>query len=106
MSADEVLRTATDVATYVGAVSAGVSANALTDGARTLVYRVLKRLGWREGDKPLAVDAELIAQVAELLRSDSAMRSDAAQVFDVDVRVTKSIIVTGHHVEGITQTNS
>jgi hypothetical protein len=61
----EVSQLALDVATYVGAVAAGVSVNGLSVGAKALVHRVKERLGLSSAQEPtlLTVTLELVQAI-------------------------------------------
>jgi len=99
----EFMRVATDVATYVGAVSAGVSANALTDLAKGVVHKVLKRVE-RPHEIPFPPSPEFIEQVAAVLEADPELRMDAVGVF-THISIDRSMIIQAQTVSGIQQTN-
>jgi hypothetical protein len=95
---------AVDVATYVGAVAAGVSVNGLTETAKALVDKVRSRLSNAPEAPLLCVTDEFVAQVARILEGDDALYEEAAAVLG-RAQVDRSIIVNAHTVTGITQTN-
>ena len=100
----DVIQIATDVATYVGAVSAGVSANALTESARALVNRVMPRLRNKPAEGLLVVTPELVREVAELLAADKQLM-DAAQACMSSVTIDRSIVITAHRVSDVRMDN-
>lgn len=100
----ELLKVATDVSTYVGAVSAGVSANALTDSARALVEKIRARLSWKSKGRLVAIPDELVAEVAALLADDPALRAEAVSVIG-PVTIDRSIVVQATTVTGVKQVN-
>lgn len=100
----EAIQVATDVATYVGAVSAGVSANALSEAARSLVRRVLPRLKNPPPEGLLVVTPELVQEVAELLAEDKRLMSDARECMST-VTVDRSILINADQVSDVRMDN-
>lgn len=93
-----------DLATYVGAVAAGVSVNGLTEAAKALVGKVRSRLSSEPEEGLLRITDDLVADVARILENDSDLLQQAVAVFG-RAQVDRSIIVNAHTVTGITQTN-
>ncbi len=101
----ELIQVATDVATYVGAVSAGVSANALTDSARAVVGRVIPRLKTTPKPGLLVVTPELVDEIANLLRSDSELYKQA-KVGVSGPTIDRSIIINATTVSDVRMRNT
>ena len=95
-----------DVATYVGAVTAGVSVNGLTVAARGFVQKVRDKLHLTpvEATGLLTVTPELVAAVDTLLRDDLELRKEAELVLG-RAAVDRSIIIRAEHVSDVTQNN-
>lgn len=104
MTSPEIIAVATDVATYVGAVSAGVSANALTDSAKALVEKIRHRVPAPRPGELLTVTEELVQAVAALLEADAELRSLATQVVG-PTSIDRSIVISAQSVSGVTQHN-
>jgi len=102
----DLVRLATDVALYTGAVSASLSANALTAAAASVIRRVQARLNRRD---VVVVDERFIREVATILESDNQLLMDAARAFhnvNLTINADRSIIIAAENVSGITQHNN
>jgi hypothetical protein len=105
MSATEHAALATDIATYLAAVSTGVSANALTDSAKTLIEKVRGKVSHRAAAGLVAITPEMVEEVAALLAADAELLEEASRVM-ARPSIDRSIIVNSTNVYGVSQTNN
>ena len=98
------LNLATDIATYAGAVSAGISANALTGSAKSVIERVRGKLS-KHAELTLPVSQELVAEIARILQNDDALLQEASVAIR-GVKIDRSIIMHAETITDVRQVNN
>ena len=105
MTTTEHAALAVDIATYLAAVSSGVSANALTDSAKNLIERFRGKVSRSAVTGLVAITPEMVEEVTALLAADPDLLEEASRVM-ARPGIDRSIIVNSTNVYGISQTNN